>query len=101
MLGSFSPLTFVVSTVRPSVFAVAVFFVVLVIPYVDTSIAPLEGALSVHFIFEPLAFILLTIGPAVNPFSRDIVILIFSFEVAAIRKHKLTLAILFTIFEMP
>lgn len=54
------------------------FLVMLVLPFVDPAISPLEAALAVHAVALPLAFVFPAVCPLVDPKSVDVIVVEFA-----------------------
>ena len=63
MLFTLQKVTFIFSSVWPTVDSEAVFFALEIAALVDSTVRPLENTLSVHLVFSPFPLVFCTISP--------------------------------------
>jgi hypothetical protein len=97
VLFSFSPVSDIVSTIRPGIRPKPVFFVVLISALVEPAIFPGEDALSVHLVVLPGSGELSPVGPYINTFSINLIVLELAFVVAALFPCEVALPVLLAV----
>jgi hypothetical protein len=84
VLLAFEPVSLIATSISPGVNAEAMFFVILVLALVHSSVVPQVDAHALHVVFEPLALVPSAVEPAVNSYAGDLVLLPVSHVLRAV-----------------